>query len=76
MTVSTANYENTWGSKPNGRGVWAFQFFKGGKDTIEFFEEAADYEGDCWGEQPYSKAAKWAVAHATAIGADRVAVAT
>ena len=76
MTVSTSNYEFTWGRKPSGKGVWAFQFFKGGKDTIEFFEEAADYTGDCWGEQTYAKAKRWAVAYAAKIGADRVAVAT
>lgn len=75
MTISTTNYEFTWGRKPRGKGVWAFQFFKDGKDTIKFFEES-DFEGDCWGEQTYAKAAKWAIRHAKLIGADRVAVAT
>ena len=76
MTISTSNYELTHGRKPRGEGYWAFQFYKGGKDTIEFFEEAANYTGDCWGHQTYSKAKKWAIARAKEIGADRVAVAT
>lgn len=66
MEVSTTNYEFTHGRKPRGEGFWAFQFYKGGKDTIEFAP----------GEMTYAKAKKWAITAARVMKADRVAVAT
>lgn len=69
MNVSTSNYEFTHGRKPRGEGYWAFQFYTGGKDTIEW---APTFHM----ERTYSAAKKWAIARAKELGADRVAVAT
>ena len=70
MTISTSNYENTYGCKPRGEGSWAFQFFIGRTDTI-VFAPRSDVR-----PIPYRDAKAWAIRHAKAIGADRVAVAT
>jgi len=68
MDISTTNYEFTHGRKPRGEGCWAFQFYKGGKDTLEFTPGPFGCS--------YSAAKKWAIKRAKEIGADRVAVAT
>ncbi len=70
MTISTSNYEFTHGRKPRGKGSWAFQFFIGRTDTIEFAPRV-DVR-----PMSYRDAKAWAIRHAKAIGADRVAVAT
>ena len=65
-TISTTNYEFTYGRKPRGAAHWAFQFYKGREDAIEFAPS----------ELPYGKAKQWAIARAKELGADRVAGAT
>jgi hypothetical protein len=66
MTVSTTNYEFTWGRKPRGRGHWAFQFFS----DIEI--------GLFWApcEMTYSEAKRWAIKRCKEVGGSGIAVAT
>jgi hypothetical protein len=66
MNVSTTSYEFTYGRKPRGEAHWAFQFYKGGSDTIAFAPS----------ELSYGKAKQWAIAKAQELGADRVSVCT
>jgi hypothetical protein len=73
IQVSTTAYRFAHGKRPTGRGYWAFSFRDAdSQDTIAFFTKAAS--GIQRGDDLYSEAKKWAIAHAARLNAVRVEI--